>query len=158
MSDAAAEHTASDAIKVSCFANIDFKITENAPVYDAIKKMAANRVGALAVTSSGDTETIIGIVSERDYLNKVALLGKESKTTPVSEICTKADANLVTVQMDEPVTDCMKKMLQRDTRHLLVRDASSKIVSIFSVKDLCKCMVLKQKEDIQRLSSFGGIN
>jgi hypothetical protein len=26
MSDAAAEHTASDAIKVSCFANIDFKV------------------------------------------------------------------------------------------------------------------------------------
>jgi CBS domain-containing protein len=37
------------------------KIAENAPVYEAIKKMAANRIGALAVTSSGDTNTIIGM-------------------------------------------------------------------------------------------------
>jgi hypothetical protein len=38
----------------------------------------------------------LGIVSERDYLNKVALLGKESKTTPVSEICIKG---MICIQM-----------------------------------------------------------
>jgi CBS domain-containing protein len=151
------EHTASDAVKHSRFGNIDFKIAENLPVYDAIQRMAANRIGALAVTSSGDINTIIGIVTERDYLNKIALLGKESKSTPVSEICIKADVNLVSVQMDEPVTDCMKKMLQRDTRHLLVKDSEGKIVSIFSIKDLCKCMVEKQKEEIRRLATFSGI-
>jgi CBS domain-containing protein len=150
------EHTARDAVKHSRFGNIDFKIAENLPVYDAVKRMAANRIGALAVTSSVDN-TIIGIVTERDYLNKIALLGKESKSTPVSEICIKADVNLVSVQMDEPVTDCMKKMLQRDTRHLLVKDSAGKIVNIFSIKDLCKCMVEKQKEEIQRLATFSGI-
>jgi CBS domain-containing protein len=72
--------------------------------------MAANRIGALAVTSASDTNKIIGIVSERDYLTKVALLGKSSKTTPIIQICTHGEANLVTVNEDESVDDCMKKV------------------------------------------------
>ena len=79
-------------------------------MYEAIKRMAANRIGALAVTSASDSDKIIGIVSERDYLMKVALLGKSSKTTPVSEICTHGDANLVTVGENETVDACMKKV------------------------------------------------
>ena len=91
--------------------NIDFKIAEDVPVYEAIKRMAANRIGALAVTSASDTEKIIGIVSERDYLTKVALLGKSSKTTPIIQICTHGEANLVTVNEDETVDSCMKKVI-----------------------------------------------
>ena len=72
--------------------------------------MAANRIGALAVTSASDSNRIIGIVSERDYLTKVALLGKSSKTTPVIQICTHGDANLVTVAETETVDECMKKV------------------------------------------------
>jgi CBS domain-containing protein len=153
-SELAVEHTARDAVQNSRFTKIDFKIAESAPVYDAIKIMTAHRVGALAVTSSGDTNTIIGIVSERDYMNKIALLGKESKT----EICIKADVNLVSVRMDEPVTECMKKMLLKDTRHLLVKDSAGNFVNIFSINDLCKCMVQKQQEEIRRLATFSGIN
>lgn len=72
--------------------------------------MAANRIGALAVTSATDPNKIIGVVSERDYLTKVALLGKASKTTPVIQICTHGDANLVTVHEDETVDECMRKV------------------------------------------------
>ena len=97
----------------SCFLNIDFKIAEDVPVYEAIKRMAANRIGALAVTATSDSTKIIGIVSERDYLTKVALLGKSSKTTPIIQICTHGEANLVTVNEDDSVDACMKKV-----RHL----------------------------------------
>ena len=77
----------------SCYLKIDFRIAEDAMVSDAIKRMAAHQVGALAVTSKSDAKKIIGIVSERDYLSKVALLGKQSKTTAVSEICTHGKKN-----------------------------------------------------------------
>ena len=44
-----------------------------------MKRMAAQKIGCLAVTNnSGD---IVGIVSERDYLCKVALLGRNSKVS-----------------------------------------------------------------------------
>jgi CBS domain-containing protein len=144
--------------------------------------MAANRIGALAVTSAADSTKIIGIVSERDYLTKVALLGKSSKTTPIIQICTHGEANLVTVNEDDSVDSCMKKVrtpvphycafilictitlsdISEEQsilhfhqtqlhffiiiRHLLVRDSTGKIVSMFSVKDLCKCVVARHSE------------
>ena len=39
-------------------------------VFDAIAKMVANNVGALVVTTDGQPS---GIVTERDYLRRVAL-------------------------------------------------------------------------------------
>lgn len=116
--------------------------------------MAANRIGALAVTDAEDKSKIIGIVSERDYLSKVALLGKSSKTTTVSEICTHGTANLITVHEDEPVDECMKKVLARDIRHLLVKNKEGVIVSMFSIKDLCKCVVERHSEVVERLTNF----
>ena len=60
---------------------IDFKINENASVYEAMKRMAAHHIGCLAVTDSYGA--IIGVVSERDYLCKVALLGKNSRVCSI---------------------------------------------------------------------------
>jgi CBS domain-containing protein len=84
--------------------------------------MAANRIGALAVTSASDPNKIIGVVSERDYLTKVALLGKASKTTPVIQICTHGDANLVTVHEDETVDECMRKVV--DLEYFAINEIS----------------------------------
>jgi hypothetical protein len=55
-------------------------------------------------------DDVIGIISERDYLTKVALLGKQSRTTPVSAICTQGESNLITVSYDETVDECMRKV------------------------------------------------
>jgi len=46
--------------------------------------MVANSIGALAVVDNSGV--ITGIVSERDYLNKVAFLGKTSDNTNVKEV------------------------------------------------------------------------
>jgi CBS domain-containing protein len=114
--------------------------------------MTGHRIGGLAVT--GPDGKVIGVFSERDYLSKVALLGKASKTTLVGEICTYGVANLVTVHEDEPVDDCMRKMLARDIRHLLVRDETGDVVSMLSIKDLCKVVVSRHDAVVRKLTDF----
>jgi len=42
--------TAGSALNKSCYLKIDFKVPEEAPVYDAIQRMAAHNIGCLAVT------------------------------------------------------------------------------------------------------------
>ena len=46
--------------------------------------MAAGRIGCLGVTSDGN---VVGVLSERDYINKIALLEKNPTTVKVQEIC-----------------------------------------------------------------------
>ena len=43
-------------------------------MFEAVERMAGYHIGALAVTN--DKGKVIGVVSERDYLKKVALMGK----------------------------------------------------------------------------------
>lgn len=143
--------TATDAWNKSCYSEIDYTIDENLPVYEAIKKFAAYNIGCLVtVDASGK---ISGVISERDYVCKVALLGNTSKETNIKEISTKS-ANLITASPDETVSECMAKMLMRDIRHLPLLDQAGGVVGIVSIKDLVKSE-LKEKEDaIKTLSDF----
>jgi CBS domain-containing protein len=114
--------------------------------------MAGNYIGCLAVTEGSDPKgKVIGVVTERDYLKKVALLGKESKTTKVREICVY---NPITVDQDEPIDDCMKKMLDSDIRHLLIRDKAGEILSVMSIKDCIKVSVARHDEFVRKIAGF----
>ena len=144
--------TARTALSKSCFLNIDWKIGESEPVSEAVKRMVANNIGAMAVfDSSGD---VVGVLSERDIM-KIQFLGKTSSTTKVSEICTAGKANLVSVTLDNPIDACMRKMLRCNVRHLLIREKdTSSIVGLISVKDIVKCALAKSDAMIDRLTGM----
>merc|ERR1719410_3059832 len=79
--------TADDALKDSGYSSIDFTIQEEVSVYEAVKKFAAFNIGCLVTTDTAGNMT--GVVSERDYISKIALLGKTSHETLVKEISTR---------------------------------------------------------------------
>jgi CBS domain-containing protein len=147
------DETARSAFAKSCYREMDFRVDQNATVYDALNLLVAHKVGALAVSdSSGD---VIGVFSERDYLKKVSFLNRESKETMVKEVATMGKANLVSVTLDNPIDNSMRKMLDRNVRHLLVREKESgKIVGMISVKDIVKCALAKQEAIIGRLTEM----
>ncbi|GMI15361.1 hypothetical protein TrVE_jg2729 [Triparma verrucosa] len=146
--------TAESALAKSCYSTIDWKISEDTTVMDMLKQMVANNIGAMAVTDASGK--VVGVVSERDYLSKVAFLGKTSDCTNVKEICTYGFSNLVTVSPQNPIERCMEKMLGRDVRHLLVRDGkeSENIIGLISVKDIVKCTHEKTKAQMNRLEDI----
>lgn len=94
-----------------------------------------------------------GIISERDYIAKIALLGRTSKDTTVKEISTKS-SNLVTAGVEESVEDCMTKMLNKDIRHLPVVGTDGGVVGMISIKDLVKTVVQEKEHTIRVLSDF----
>jgi CBS domain-containing protein len=55
-----------------------WSIPPDISVFEAIKLLAEKNIGALPVLEGGK---VIGIFSERDYTRKVALAGKNSKST-----------------------------------------------------------------------------
>mmetsp|Transcript_10982 Transcript_10982/g.24181 ORF Transcript_10982/g.24181 Transcript_10982/m.24181 type:complete len:193 (+) Transcript_10982:84-662(+) len=143
--------TATDAWNKSCYSEIDYTVSEDLPVYEAVQKFAAYNIGCL-VTTDKDGK-ISGVVSERDYVCKVALLGKTSKDVSIKEISTKS-ANLITASPNETVSNCMAKMLMKDIRHLPLLDNDGGVVGIVSIKDLVKSELKEKEEAIKALSDF----
>ncbi|HOY22226.1 MAG TPA: CBS domain-containing protein [Cellvibrio sp.] len=127
--------------------NETFSIATSATVWDAIKLMTEKGVGALLVT---ENEALVGIMSERDYMKKVALMGRASQTTAVSEIMT---ANPFTVSPDQDMEACMQLMTDKRIRHLPVVN-HGKLIAMLSIGDLLKITMEEQKHLIQQLEQY----
>ncbi|PIA46986.1 hypothetical protein AQUCO_01400008v1 [Aquilegia coerulea] len=63
--------------------------TTDDTVYDAVKSMTQHNVGALVVVKPGEQYSIAGIITERDYLRKIIVQGRSSKSTKVGDIMTE---------------------------------------------------------------------
>ncbi len=124
-------------------------VTAEETVYEAIFKMNECRVGALLVMKG---QTLVGIVSERDYTRKVILLGRASKDTRVEDIMS---APVITVTPQASLSECMHVMTQHSIRHLPVVE-DGQVVGVLSIGDLVRSVVAQQAETIVSLSSFIG--
>jgi len=124
-----------------------FDIGPEDTVYEAIEKMADKDIGALLVMEG---DKLRGIITERDYRNKVILKGRRSKTTAVREIMT---SNLYTVEPTDTVDTCMALMTDRKFRHLPVME-DGKVAGVISIGDLVKAVITKQKVEIHNLRDY----
>jgi len=124
-----------------------WSVSPNESVLQAIRLMADKGIGALVVIAG---ESLVGIISERDYARKVVLQGKSSKDTPVSEIMTSP---VVTVGPDHTVDDCMRIVTAKRIRHLPVLQ-DEKVVGVISIGDLVRRIISTQGETIQYLEEY----
>lgn len=124
-----------------------YTIAPDAWVLDALRLMAEKNVGALPVMRDGE---LVGIVSERDYARKVALQGRSSYATPVSEIMTEA---VIIVLPQQTVGDCMQMMTDHHLRHLPVM-GNGKLIGLLSIGDLVKANTVQQAELIRHLEGY----
>ena len=124
-----------------------WSLTPAASVYDAIAMMAEKQVGALPVV---DGETLLGIVSERDYARKVILQGRSSRDTPVTEIMSSP---VVSVTPSHTVEECMRIVTEKRIRHLPVTE-SGHIVGMVSIGDLVNWTITAQQETITHLETY----
>ena len=123
------------------------RIAPDATVFDAIGKMVQHNAGSLLVM---DGDRIVGILTERDYLRRVALEGRSSRTTPVREIMT---LDIVYVSPRHSVEDCMAIMTERRIRHLPVLD-EGRLVGIVSQGDLVKQLAADRQVEIDVLRDY----
>jgi CBS domain-containing protein len=123
------------------------KIDADASVLEAVERMVEENVGSLLVTESGD---VAGIVTERDYLRRVALEGRTDRETSVREIMSSP---LIVVTPETLIEECMALMTNRRIRHLPVVDAGE-VAGIISIGDLVKFQSRQQSYELQFLHDY----
>jgi CBS domain-containing protein len=124
-----------------------WSVPPDATVYDALRLLDERDVGALLVIRG---EELVGILSERDYARKVALKGKTSMKTPVSEIMTE---KVVVVEPERTIEQAMAIMTERRLRHLPVVEGS-KVIGLISIGDLVKEIIADKEFIIEQLETY----
>jgi CBS domain-containing protein len=122
-------------------------IGPDAPVIDAIRRMAERGIGALLVMEG---PRLVGILSERDYARKIVLQGRSSKDTPVRDIMT---AEVVTVAPEQSCDHCMQVVTNSRIRHLPVLERGE-VIGILSIGDLVRVVIEQQQQELEQLQRY----
>jgi CBS domain-containing protein len=124
-----------------------YRIDADASVFDAVKAMVDANVGSLLVTVD---DRIEGIVTERDYLRRVTLEGRNERETPVREIMSTP---LIVVRPDTTLEECRSLMTERRIRHLPVVEGTE-VVAVVSIGDVVKFATDQQSYEIRYLRDY----
>lgn len=126
--------------------------TTDDTVYDAVKSMTQHNVGALVVVQPGEQKSIAGIITERDYLRKIIVQGRSSKSTKVGDIMTEEN-KLITVTPDTKVLKAMQLMTDNRIRHIPVINDTG-MMGMVSIGDVVRAVVSEHREELNRLNAF----
>lgn len=125
-----------------------YHVAPDTTVYDAVKLLSELNIGALLVMRD---QKMMGIITERDYRDKIILKGRASKDTRVDDIMTK---EVFYVAPTETVDSCMKIMTNKKIRHIPVMNGDKTVAGMVSIGDLVKAVIQKQEVEISTLKSY----
>lgn len=107
-----------------------FSLSPDETVATAVTKMSEKNYGAVVIASAENT--VLGIVSERDFMKRVLNEKRDPATTKLSEIMT---APVKTAALEDSWIDWMRIMSNERFRHLPVVDQHNRLVGIMSQGD-----------------------
>jgi CBS domain-containing protein len=116
-----------------------YSVDATRTVLEAARYMMEHNVGAVPVLRNGD---LVGILSERDIMNRVVAVGRTPGTTAVSEVMT---ANPRAVPADESIEECLFIMREFGFRHLPIVDGKE-LKGLVSLRDV----LMHQAAEIER--------
>jgi CBS domain-containing protein len=128
--------------------NAVWTVTPETTVYDALVLMADKNIGAVIVLD--DRRRVAGIFSERDYARKVILKGRDSRHTKVGDLMTR---EVVCVNSEETLNNCMTLMTSKRARHLPVLNAG-KLEGLISIGDVVKAIIDDHEFTIDQLQRY----
>ena len=100
-------------------------------IRDVAALMDRHDVGSVLIK---DGSSLLGIVTESDFVRRAVLEGHDMARTPVQRIMTR---DLVTVTPGMDIFDALLLMKDTDVKHLPVVD-ESKLVGFITVKDILR--------------------
>jgi CBS domain-containing protein len=107
-------------------------VRPNATVHQVCSTLAEKRIGATVVV--GAAGEVVGVVSERDVVQALALHGPAALTRPIDQIMTR---DVATCQLTDTSEALMEMMTRGRFRHVPVVEGG-RLVGIISIGDVVK--------------------
>ena len=124
-----------------------YSVSVNDTVLVALRAMADANIGAIFIV---DGKRIAGIFTERDYLRKGELQGRQAESTPIQDVMTR---NVYTVTRDTSVEDCIALMARHHIRHLPVVE-DDQLVGLVSMRDVMRAMLENRGSEIKGIEDY----
>jgi CBS domain-containing protein len=123
-----------------------YSIDADSTVLEASRFMMEHSIGALPVLRNGE---IVGIISERDVMNRVVAAARMPGTTKVAEVMT---ANPKSISVDETIDNCLFLMREFGFRHLPITDGKQ-LKGLVSLRDILLRYVSQKESEARRAAS-----
>jgi CBS domain-containing protein len=109
-------------------------------VHKVARILSKNKVGSAVVVNKDE---IVGIITDRDILDKVVAKGRDPKTVKVREVMTE---NPITIEDDYDIGDAIDKMMEKGIRWLLVTRLG-KPIGFVTAADLLSALQMNNEEE-----------
>jgi CBS domain-containing protein len=123
-------------------------VAPSSSVLEAVRRMNARDLGAAVVVENG---RLVGVFTERDVMNRVALHRKDVEKTLVRDVMTH---DVVTAKRDMPYGDALRLMVGRNFRHIPVVDDEGNVVGILSARDLYEHAAERLRDELNSVVSY----
>ncbi len=127
-----------------------FTIAPDAVVMDAVDLMNSRSVGALVVI--GENSCVSGIITERDILKKIALMG-DIKHVKVKMYMTPAD-KLIVADDSYSIQELLNIMTEKHIRHIPIVEKGCSIKGMISIGDAVKATLQDREYEIKLLKEY----
>jgi CBS domain-containing protein len=124
-----------------------YSVEPHLTVAEVAHRMAELHVGAILVMDGG---TLKGIFSERDFLVRVVVGGRDPNATAVSEVMT---TDVVTIGATVGMEEAMETMRVHNCRHLPVTD-EGRVVAFLSMRDLMNFALEQKTEELHHMRAY----
>jgi CBS domain-containing protein len=125
----------------------NYSVPASGTVLDALKVMAEEQIGAVLVTEAGK---IVGIYTERDYVQKGELQGRRAAETSIRDVMT---VGMYTVTTETTAEQCMALMDAYHIRHLPVVE-KDQLVGVVSIRDVMVAALENKDSEIKGLENY----
>jgi CBS domain-containing protein len=119
------------------------KVDAGQMVLDAVKVMAREGVGAVAVIEEGEKAELCGVFTERDLMLRVVLQKLDAERTKVRDVMTSP---VTTIPEDMTAEDAFNQLVERHMRHLAIVSQEGELLGMLSIRNLLEHLI----EDLQR--------
>ena len=120
----------------------------NATLAEAVRILAARRIGAVVVT--GADRRIVGILSERDVVRVLGDKGPSALDLPIADVMTR---KVTTCSMRDTVAELMERMTEGKFRHVPVVD-DGRLAGIVSIGDVVKWRVHEIEDESAAMRDY----